>query len=287
MLAWKTLLVPTDFSVGARVAVAMAADLARKFGATLVLQHVSELPRGLEPEHTIYPEGSVEPVAIEAFLRMSAMQHLEHDACRSEGSVGAPAGRSRRAVEVHPPGGRERRRGPHRHGHPRPDRAPSPAARQHRREGPARLSSDCPCRSGCSSRTCCATRTGAWSSASTSTPSSTGTPRPPQPGDRLPPRPRPPPGLHRRPRRRRPRRHARGVRQDGRRRQRINPLEMVDLVIDHSVQIDKFGAASVPARQRAPRVRAQPRALRVPQAGASRRSRTSAPCRPGRASATR
>jgi universal stress protein A len=80
MLAWKTLLVPTDFSVGARVAVAMAADLARKFGATLVLQHVSELPRGLEPEHTIYPEGSVEPVAIEAFLRMSAMQHLEHDA---------------------------------------------------------------------------------------------------------------------------------------------------------------------------------------------------------------
>jgi len=80
MLAWKTILVPTDFSHGARVAVAMAADLARKFGSTLILHHTSELPRGLEPDHTVFPQGSVEPIAIEAFLRMSAMQHLEHDA---------------------------------------------------------------------------------------------------------------------------------------------------------------------------------------------------------------
>ena len=51
---------------------------------------------------------------------------------------------------------------------------------------------------------------------------------------------------------------------------RINPLVPVELVIDHSVQVDEFGdAARVPAQRRA-RVRAQPRALRVPALGPDR-----------------
>jgi aconitate hydratase len=49
------------------------------------------------------------------------------------------------------------------------------------------------------------------------------------------------------------------------------PLVPVDLVIDHSVQVDFFGAAGASSLQRRKaRVRAQPRALRVPQVGAGR-----------------
>ena len=69
--------------------------------------------------------------------------------------------------------------------------------------------------------------------------------------------------------------------------QRINPLIPVELVIDHSVQVDDF---ATPLRDRAQlraRVRAQPRALRVPPLGPGRRSPTSRPCRRTRASATR
>ena len=72
------------------------------------------------------------------------------------------------------------------------------------------------------------------------------------------------PGLHRRAGGGRPGRHAR-VRWHamGRRsRARINPLQPVDLVIDHSVQVDSFGSPSARAAQRRARVRAQPRALR-------------------------
>ena len=47
----------------------------------------------------------------------------------------------------------------------------------------------------------------------------------------------------------------------------INPLVDVDLVIDHSVQVDAFGNAARLRRQRRARVRAQPRALLVPQVG--------------------
>ncbi len=47
----------------------------------------------------------------------------------------------------------------------------------------------------------------------------------------------------------------------------INPLVDVDLVIDHSVQVDAFGNARRLRGQRRARVRAQPRALLVPQVG--------------------
>ena len=47
----------------------------------------------------------------------------------------------------------------------------------------------------------------------------------------------------------------------------INPLVDVDLVIDHSVQVDAFGNDARLRRQRRARLRAQPRALLVPQVG--------------------
>ncbi len=48
---------------------------------------------------------------------------------------------------------------------------------------------------------------------------------------------------------------------------RINPLVPVDLVIDHSVQVDVFGNVPGARAQRRDRVRAQSRALRVPALG--------------------
>ena len=51
---------------------------------------------------------------------------------------------------------------------------------------------------------------------------------------------------------------------------RINPLQPVDLVIDHSVQVDHFGTAAALRAQRRARVRAQPRALRLPALGPGR-----------------
>ena len=69
--------------------------------------------------------------------------------------------------------------------------------------------------------------------------------------------------------------------------QKINPLIPVDLVIDHSVQVDAFGHAGRLRAQRRARVRAQRRALRLPALGLRRRSTISASCRPAPASATR
>ena len=48
---------------------------------------------------------------------------------------------------------------------------------------------------------------------------------------------------------------------------KINPLVPVDLVIDHSVQVDRFGSPDAFAENVSHRVRAQPRALRVPALG--------------------
>ena len=52
--------------------------------------------------------------------------------------------------------------------------------------------------------------------------------------------------------------------------QKINPLNPVDLVIDHSVMVDEFGTPARLPAQRRPRVRAQHRALPVPEVGAER-----------------
>ncbi|MCK7513640.1 MAG: aconitase family protein [Desulfobacterales bacterium] len=68
----------------------------------------------------------------------------------------------------------------------------------------------------------------------------------------------------------------------------INPLVPVDLVIDHSVQVDACGTAEALAEQRRPGIRAQP-ASATPccKLGAEEPSTTSAWCPRAPASATR
>ena len=49
--------------------------------------------------------------------------------------------------------------------------------------------------------------------------------------------------------------------------QKVNPLQPVELVIDHSVQVDHFGTANALGAQRRSRIPPQSRALRVPALG--------------------
>ena len=107
-------------------------------------------------------------------------------------------------------------------------------------------------------------------------------------GDRLHARARAPAGLHRRPRRRRPRRDAR---RDGRARRRPASRSTrcvpVELVIDHSVQVDAFGTRDAFARQRRAASSSATRSATRSCAGARAPSRTSRSCRPTPASSTR
>ena len=52
--------------------------------------------------------------------------------------------------------------------------------------------------------------------------------------------------------------------------QRVNPLAPAELVIDHSVQVDEYGAADSLAAQQRNRVQPQRRALHVPALGPDR-----------------
>ncbi|MEZ4405410.1 MAG: universal stress protein [Polyangiales bacterium] len=79
MPVWKTLLVPTDFSEGARVALRLAADVAREHGARVVLLHVAELLPGITPETVIQPEGAATPMRVEDFTRTQAQGWMDQD----------------------------------------------------------------------------------------------------------------------------------------------------------------------------------------------------------------
>ncbi len=76
---WKTLLVPTDFSEGARVALRLAAEVARVHGAKLVLLHVAELLPGITPDTVIQPEGAGAPTRVEDFTRLQAQGWMDQD----------------------------------------------------------------------------------------------------------------------------------------------------------------------------------------------------------------
>ena len=78
-----------------------------------------------------------------------------------------------------------------------------------------------------------------------------------------------------------------GITRLGSNPQKVNPLVPVDLVIDHSVQIDVFARADALQQERRHRVRAQRRALSFPALGPGARSTISAWCRRAPASATR
>ena len=67
----------------------------------------------------------------------------------------------------------------------------------------------------------------------------------------------------------------------------INPLQPVELVIDHSVQVDEFGSADALHHQRGSSSSSATRSATRSSSGARTRSATSASCRRTPASATR
>lgn len=79
MLNWKTILVPTDFSEGARQALRIASDLAKAHGASLLLLHVTELPPGLDTGTMIAPAPGGIPVTVVDFAREQAVTWMNQD----------------------------------------------------------------------------------------------------------------------------------------------------------------------------------------------------------------
>lgn len=79
MLNWKTILVPTDFSEGARQALRIASDLARTHGAKLLVLHVTELPPGLDTGTMIAPAPGGIPITVVDFAREQAVTWMNND----------------------------------------------------------------------------------------------------------------------------------------------------------------------------------------------------------------
>lgn len=79
MSLWKKLLVPTDFSDGARDALALAVQLARVHGASITLLHVVEVLPGLGAETMILPENATAPVKLLDFARQQADTWMQRD----------------------------------------------------------------------------------------------------------------------------------------------------------------------------------------------------------------
>jgi len=81
-MAWKTILVPHDFSTSANHATAIARDEAKVHGAALVLLHVIDLPYQVGPDSLIVPEDSAAPISIKQYAIQSAEAHLQDIADR-------------------------------------------------------------------------------------------------------------------------------------------------------------------------------------------------------------
>jgi nucleotide-binding universal stress UspA family protein len=75
-MAWKTILVPHDFSASANHATAIARDEAKVHGGTLVLLHVIDLPYQLGPDAVIVPEATGAPISVKQYAIQSAEAHL-------------------------------------------------------------------------------------------------------------------------------------------------------------------------------------------------------------------
>ena len=82
---WKRICCPIDFSDASRAAMEVAADLARRFGAELVLLHAYPIPG------YTFPDGSVvaSPKMMQD-LADQAKKHLEEWRAEAEKLVGAP-----------------------------------------------------------------------------------------------------------------------------------------------------------------------------------------------------
>ncbi|HTJ41515.1 MAG TPA: universal stress protein [Kofleriaceae bacterium] len=83
-MPWKTILVPHDFSSSANHAAAMARDVAKRFGARLILLHVAELPSGIGSETAIVPEPGGAPISMREYATSQASEHLNDLAARLE-----------------------------------------------------------------------------------------------------------------------------------------------------------------------------------------------------------
>lgn len=76
-MAWKTILVPHDFSSCANHAAALARDLAQSHGAKLVLLHVAELPPGWDPDAMIAATPTDVPLPAREVTAAGARGHME------------------------------------------------------------------------------------------------------------------------------------------------------------------------------------------------------------------
>jgi nucleotide-binding universal stress UspA family protein len=109
-MAWKTILVPHDFSASANHATAIARDEARAHGASIVLLHVVDLPYQLGPDAVIVPPETGAPISIKEYAIQSAENHLQDIVTRlaKDGTtataivaVGTPVDEINRAVDDH------------------------------------------------------------------------------------------------------------------------------------------------------------------------------------------
>ena len=83
-MPWHTILVPHDFSSSANHAAALARDVAKKFGARLILLHVAEVPTSIGIETAIVPESGGAPISLREYATSSAKDHLADLAARLE-----------------------------------------------------------------------------------------------------------------------------------------------------------------------------------------------------------
>jgi nucleotide-binding universal stress UspA family protein len=90
---WKRICCPIDFSDASRAAMEVAADLARRFGAELVLLHAYPVPG------YTFPDGSVmaSPKMMQE-LAEQAERHLEEWRAAAERLVGAPRVSAEKAI---------------------------------------------------------------------------------------------------------------------------------------------------------------------------------------------
>ena len=109
-MAWKTILVPHDFSASANHATAIARDEAKFHGGTLVLLHVIDLPYQLSPDAVIVPDDTGAPISVKQYALQSAEAHLQDiadrlakDGVTAKGVVviGVPVDEINRAVDQH------------------------------------------------------------------------------------------------------------------------------------------------------------------------------------------
>ena len=109
-MAWKTILVPHDFSASANHATAIARDEAKVHGGTLVLLHVIELPYQLTPDAVIVPDETGAPISVKQYAIEKAEAHLDdiagrlsRDGVTATGVVviGTPVDEINRAAEDH------------------------------------------------------------------------------------------------------------------------------------------------------------------------------------------